>query len=160
MATLSWYLRRFQRLVAPPGRPARIGVAPTPQTGPPRELDDVLDAVDAIRREADRIRDDAAAEAERVRADAADRADRVLAQAQRQAAAQRDEVAALHRSRIDDGIAAALAAADDEASEIRARATGRVDELAERIVRDILRADLAAAEPTGPPSDSLVAEAG
>jgi cell division septum initiation protein DivIVA len=158
MATLAWYLRRFQRFVAPPGRPARIGIASTPSTGPSAELEDVLAAVDAIRREADGIRNDAAAEAARVRADAKDRADRVLEQARRRASAQRDEAAALHRAQIDDGIAAALAAADDEAAQISARTAEGVDAFAEQIVHGILRPDPGVPGPDGTASDGLVRE--
>jgi ElaB/YqjD/DUF883 family membrane-anchored ribosome-binding protein len=139
MATLASYLRRFGRFVSPPGRPGRAAVPADRSNELADELGDVFAAIDDIGQEAAHIRDDALQLAEVRRRHGRDEADRILDQAREHAVEQRAAVATVHRAQIEDVVRSALDAADREAAGIRRRAHDRMDEMADGIVRTILR---------------------
>lgn len=141
MADLSSYLRRFRRLMSPPGRPGPAAVPKDRTADVSGELADVYGAVDAIAEEARRIRRDAEDRAEQRRTEAREEAERIRTQARERAEEERATAGAEKRSDLEDELREAAAAAEEEAVQVRMRAAQRIERLADRIAEQVLTAE-------------------
>lgn len=104
MADLARYLRRFRRLVSPPGRPGPGGVPRERGRELADELAEVFAAIDAIADEADRIRQEGEEAARQRREGAEQEVERILAAADDEAEQARADAAAAHRRDLLQGI--------------------------------------------------------
>lgn len=138
MPDLDRFLRRFRRLVAPPGRPRPAGVPVDREAALSDELAEVFAAIDAIQEDAEAIRKEGKEKAEELRSRAEEEARRVISEGEDQADEVRAEEAARHRERLQEEVQKALALARSDAEEVRERANERVDELAGRVVDLVL----------------------
>lgn len=138
MSDLSWYLRRFRRLVAPPGRPAAAASPTEEGAGPHDELAELFGLIDDIEREARRISEQAREEAQHRRSDGDERARRILAEANADLEQVRADEAARHRRHIEGEVGDIRAAAAKQAADLGDRARRRLDELADRVVQRIV----------------------
>lgn len=141
MPDLSKYLRRFRRLVSPPGRPGPIAVPADRSARAADELEAVFQAVDAIQEEAERIRDESAEQARGKDAEAEDEAKRILSQARDRAEQVRAQEASRHREDIEKEAQSALDEARREARRIRERTQDKLDSMAQRLVARLTGAD-------------------
>jgi vacuolar-type H+-ATPase subunit H len=138
MSDLSWYLRRFRRLVAPPGRPGPAGATTDAHADQRAELAELFVLIDDIERQAQGILEDADEQARRRSRDADEEAQRIVADADAGLDQARADAAARHRRHIEGEIVDIRAEAAAEAEDLRGRAQHNLDALTERIVRRIL----------------------
>lgn len=141
MADLDRYLRRFRRLVSPPGRPATAGAPSDREVGLRDELGDVFAAVDAVQGEAEQLLEDARREAEHRRAEAGDRAARIVAEAREDAERERTEAARAWRDRVERDLSDARQEADRQVTEVRTRTDERIEGVVDRAVHDLLSSE-------------------
>lgn len=146
MTDLDRYLRRFWRLMAPPGRPGSAAVPEDRSQTISDEIGSVLEAVDVVQAEAERIRSDAERQAQQRRETARQEAERILADARSRAGEVRAEAEMLQRRHIETQTETALAAAHTEAESLRERVDRGVAALAAEIVERLLGPDAAGAE--------------
>jgi flagellar biosynthesis/type III secretory pathway protein FliH len=138
MADLDRYLRRFRRLVSPPGRPATAGAPSDREVGLRDELGDVFAAIDAVAREAEQLREDARHRAAQRRGEATDRAARIVADARDDADRERSEAAAAWRTRVERDLTVVEQEAVGQAADVRSRTDERLDDVAARVVDRLL----------------------
>ncbi|HZD52241.1 MAG TPA: hypothetical protein VE175_04290, partial [Woeseiaceae bacterium] len=134
MADLNRYLRRFWRLVAPPGRPGPVAVPVDRAASVADELGVVFERIDAAEEEADRIREAGHERARRYLEHADERVRRILADARAAADQARADAQAHHRQDLRAENEAALAAAREEASAIKARSGDNLETLTQHIL--------------------------
>ncbi|MFZ5869263.1 MAG: hypothetical protein ACOYXW_01825 [Actinomycetota bacterium] len=147
MARSRSLLERF-RPAGTPGAAAKPGVPADRVAELSAELEPVLallaDSVD----EASSIRAAARRDAERIRREAAERAQALVAQARRDAEAERAEAAARMAERAEAESAQAVTAAEDEAAAVRRRGAERMSEYVDRVLAE-LRHDIEKVVSTG-----------
>jgi len=141
MPDLDRFLRRFRRLVAPPGRPRPAGVPLDREAALSDELAEVFAAIDAIQKEAEAIGKEGRKKAEALRSEAEEEVRRVISDGEDQADRVRAEEAARHRGRLREDVQKTLARALGDAEEVRKRADDRLDEFAGRVVDLVLHGD-------------------
>jgi vacuolar-type H+-ATPase subunit H len=134
MPDLSRFLRRFRRLVSPPGRPGPIAVPADRSAELSSELEAVFRAIDGIQEEAERIRKQSEDEARKKKEEAEEEAGRILSEAGDRAEQARAEEASRHREDIEQETRRALDEASKEAEQIRGRVDQKLDSVAERVV--------------------------
>ena len=150
MADLGSYLRRFRRLMSPPGRPGPMAVPSDRVADTTDELAELLAAVDVIDQEARATLADAHDRAQRRREQGRLEADRIRREAQQQAEEERAAAAADQRSQLEDELQGLADAATHEAEEVRQAAADRLDDLAAEVAARVLAADPTTAPTTGP----------
>lgn len=138
MVELSHYLRRFRRLVSPPGRQSPPARPADRRSALRDELSEVLQAIDHLEHESAHVREQAEQRARRRREEAEEEAERIRSRAEVELDDIQAEEAADRRRDIENEIERARAAGDERAEQIRGRAGPRVEGLAERIVQRIL----------------------
>lgn len=141
MADLNRYLRRFWRLVSPPGRAGPVAVPVDRVSTVSEELAHVFELIDAVQAEADRIREDGERAARNRRDEAELQANGVLADARAGVDQARAEAQAHHRRDIEHDTEATLRAARREADAVKAQADDGIDALAQRIADELLAFD-------------------
>ncbi len=146
MADLNRYLRRFWRLVSPPGRPGPAGVPSDRARTITDEIGAVLESIDAVQEEAQRIRADAGQKARQRREEATERARRTLADARSRLDEERAAAQARHRGDVRGQAEAMLETARREAEAVRTRADRNVDEYAGRIAERLLELEIEEAD--------------
>lgn len=142
MADLSRYLRRFRRLVSPPGRAAPGAVPSDRRAELSDELAEVFAAIDEIEQEAERIRGEGEEEAERRRDEADEHVERILNSAREETEELRAEEAANRRQEIEDTIEEIRGDAEREAEAARGRSQDRIGDLADRVVDLVVSIDV------------------
>ncbi len=131
-------LRRFRRLVSPPGRAAPAAVPVDRDATLAQELAAVLSAVDEVDREVTRIREEADERAQRVRDDADAEAARLLDEASETADRERADAGAARTREIEDELADLEARTDAEVAAVRATAANHHDDVVAQLVRRAL----------------------
>ena len=134
VADLSRYLRRFRRLVSPPGRAAPGAVPSDRRAELADELAELFAAIDEVQQEAERIRGEGEEEAERRREEADEQVERILSSAREETEELRADEAARRRQEIEDTIEEIRGDAEREAEAARARSQDRIGALADRVV--------------------------
>lgn len=138
MADLDKYLRRFRRLVSPPGRPGPAAVPSDRAEERSDELQEVFAAIDRIEGEAREILDDGEERSEAMLADAEEEARRLLSEAGERADEARAEEQARHRRSVEEDSRSALEEARDEVREIERRVDTNLQSVADRVLERIL----------------------
>ncbi len=142
MSDLSRYLRRFRRMVAPPGRP---GLRAVPSDGPKdtsAELASIIREIDEIAAEAEAIRDEAERSANERQAAARDDAEAVIEKASQQAEVARAGAAAERAEASEQEIASLESDAKAEVDRIAAVSEERMARLVDQIVERVLALDV------------------
>jgi hypothetical protein len=135
---LTAYLRRFRRVVAPPGRPAP-GAVPADRVADVRaEVVDLLTAIDRIGEEATEIVRRTEAEVEDLRIQTRTRVERLSADARHQASEARQTAAALRQERVTEELEALLDEARGRAAEIEHKARERLPLFTDRVLAVLL----------------------
>jgi hypothetical protein len=139
VAALPRLLRRFQKLAAPPGRPAAALGVPASGQDAETELAPLLDALDAVEREAAEVHARAREDADRRREQARREAAAIAARARDTADAERARAAAAGRSEADAQAAEAQEAAAREVARIQDRRDERLDALVAEVIACVRR---------------------
>lgn len=141
MPDLSRFLRRFRRLVSPPGRPGPIAVPADRSAELSGELEAVFRAIDEVQQEAERIRKQSEDEARKKKDEAEEEARRILSEAGDRVEQARAEEASRHREDIEQETRKALDEASKEARGIRDRVDEKLDSMVERMIARLTGAE-------------------
>lgn len=138
VADLARFLRRFRRLASPPGRAGPAAVPLDRDRARSEELEDLFAAIDEIGEEAERVLSEAEERCAKIREDAETGVSRLLDHARSEADAARADESVRRRAELEEERRSTLDEAREEASGVRARAQDRLEDLAQRIVRELL----------------------
>ena len=139
MAALPRLLRRFRKLVAPPGRPASALGIPASGDDLEAELAPLLAGLERVEDEARDIRARAREEADRRRDRAVREAATIVERARATADVERARAASAARAEADAGAATARETAAREVARIRALREERLDELVPEVIECVRR---------------------
>lgn len=142
MAELDRYLRRFRRMVSPPGRPGPAAVPADRAAELASELAPLFASIDDIDAEAGRILRDADEEIERIEDESRGHAQEILSRAREQSAVARAEAIAKQRDEAEKEIHRAHEEAAREADRIRRVGRDRIPDLVDEVIARIREAAL------------------
>lgn len=139
MPDIDRYLRRFRRMVSPPGRPGPTAVPADRETELATELAPLFASIDDIDAEAARIGEDADVEVEEIEGESRERSQEILSRGREQAAVARADAIAGQRREANEDIRHLSEDAQQEAERIRRVGSSRIPGLVEEILARIER---------------------